>query len=110
MESSTQETRTQHAVDDLGYPPLPTQKPLVAQLARSVMNPAMDAVLTKGEGLVGNMSRRSMRGPAGLCLLDLLQLFRSKHNEIKGILEVCSSDVGQRCVLDCRHRSILRSF
>lgn len=71
-------------------------KPLVGQLARSVMNPAMDAVLGKGEGLVGNMSRRSMRGPAGLCLLDILQLFRSKHNEIKGILEVCSSDVGQR--------------
>eukprot|EP00041_Stephanoeca_diplocostata_P025564 m.671625 g.671625 ORF g.671625 m.671625 type:complete len:744 (-) comp22775_c0_seq4:15-2246(-) len=63
---------------------------LSVHVIKSICVPQITTSIKYGEILIGSMSRRSLRGPAGLCLLDFLLLFADgKQAELTLILGAC---------------------
>jgi len=69
----------------------------LSQLLRQLFYTKMDAAIAHGELLVGNMSRRSVTGNAGLSVLDILGTFvAARRHEFDLILSICREQTGVR--------------
>lgn len=74
-----------------------TKPEILHQLLRQLYHTKMDSTISMGELLVGNMSRRSVRGATGLSLLDILQtLLVVRRDDLELVLGICNEQTGVR--------------